>query len=77
MQRYFFHLRQGDVFEEDPEGVLLDSDEAALDEAVGAAREMVAEAVLNNVLIDGRRVEIWVDGRGLITSVPFHSVIRL
>ena len=77
MQRYFFHLRQGDVFEEDPEGVLLDSDEAALDEAVGAAREMVAEAVLNNVLIDGRRFEIWVDGRGLITSVPFHSVIRL
>ncbi|WP_430306322.1 DUF6894 family protein [Rhizobium sp. 0TCS1.26] len=77
MQRYFFHLRQGDVFEEDPEGVLLDSDEAALDEAVGAAREMVAEAVLNNVLIDGRRFEIWVHGRGLITSVPFHSVIRL
>jgi hypothetical protein len=77
MARFYFHVREGEIFEEDPEGSEHPSPEHARLEAEAAAREMVAEAVLREELIDGRTFEITADDGSLVAVVPFRSVIRL
>lgn len=77
MERYFFNIRQGDCFERDPEGSEFPSIDAARREAITAAREMVAEAVLHDEVIDGRTFEVAKDCGTVVATVPFRSVIRL
>ncbi|WP_376778278.1 DUF6894 family protein [Rhizobium laguerreae] len=45
MPKYFFHVRRNDVFEEDVEGIDLASLEQAREEAIAAAREIIAERI--------------------------------
>ncbi|HEV7436201.1 MAG TPA: hypothetical protein VGO22_15195 [Pseudorhizobium sp.] len=77
MPRYYFHIREGDQFEEDPEGSEFSSVEVAREEAIAAAREMVSEAVLRDEVIDGRTFEIATDDGAVVATVPLKSVIRL
>ena len=53
MQRYYFHIRKGDTLEEDIEGAEFPSPYAAREEAIQAAREILAERVLTGQLVDG------------------------
>lgn len=46
MPRYFFHLRNGPVFEEDAVGIEFPSVEAAIFDAEVAAREMMVDKAL-------------------------------
>lgn len=73
--RYFFHFRSED--DEDLEGIELPSLSVARNEAVLAARETVAELVMQNERIDGKRFDI-ADGDGtILVTVAFSDVMNL
>jgi hypothetical protein len=57
MPRFFFHIRDSDSFEIDPEGVEFDSVEDAIVDAKAAAREMMAEMLRTGQPLDGQRFE--------------------
>jgi hypothetical protein len=76
MARYYFHTREGDDYEEDKEGIDLPSIDAVRKEAILAAREMVAELVLQGSVIDGKRFEVTDEGGNLVAEIPFLSVIK-
>ena len=43
MRRYYFHIRKGDVFVHDPEGIEVPETESLEEEAIEAARDRLAE----------------------------------
>lgn len=71
MTHYFFHIHRGDTRIEDFEGEEFADLDAALAEAVEAARELVATAVRTNQPINGDRIEIYDE------SNRYHGVVRL
>ncbi|MBN9267531.1 MAG: hypothetical protein J0I75_23780 [Hyphomicrobium sp.] len=76
MQRYYFHVRDADGLSEDTEGTMLASDERAYSEAAQAAREMLAEKILKDEIVDGAEFEV-VRGDGvLVAKIPLKSVVR-
>ena len=75
--KYYFNVRTNDCFEQDIEGSELPSLEAAHQEAIRAAREILAEKVLAGALIDGQRFEIAAEDGTILLEVPFRSVLRL
>ena len=76
MQRYYFHVRDADSLSEDTEGTMLASDERAYIEAAQAAREMLAEKILKDEIVDGAEFEV-VRGDGvLVAKIPLKSVVR-
>lgn len=76
MPRYFFHVRDPSGFSQDTEGTVLADDERACTEATLAAREMLAEKIMRNEIVDGAVFEV-VRGDGvLIGTIPLKSVIR-
>lgn len=77
MARYFFHLRETGSFSEDLEGAEFESDRQAKAEAVQAAREMLAEKVLEGSVIDGTSFEVTRADGSLVETIPFRSVLRL
>lgn len=75
--RFYFNLRDIDGFERDLEGIDLASLDEAIVEARQAAREMVAEIVLQHEKVDGRSFEI-ANGDGIVLhTVLFKEVIGL
>lgn len=76
MQRYYFHVRDADCLSEDTEGTMLASDERAYIEAAQAAREMLAEKILKDEIVDCAEFEV-VRGDGvLVAKIPLKSVVR-
>lgn len=75
--KFYFHVRDIDGYEEDLEGIDLPSLSIALDEARQAAREMVAELVLQHEKVDGRMFEIANDEGDVVGTVAFRDVIGL
>ena len=73
---YFFHIRQGEDLDLDEEGIDLPSSDAAHDEALLAAREMVAEFIREGEVIDGMTFEITDADGDIIATVPFLSVVN-
>lgn len=76
MPLYFFHIRQGEHLDLDEEGIDLPSSDAAHDEALLAAREMVAEFIREGEVIDGMTFEITDADGDIIATVPFLSVVN-
>lgn len=74
MARYFFHIRDGDTLIEDTEGIDVPDLEAAREEAVEAAREIVAERALEGKASEGQVFEIWSHGQ-MVAAVPFQDGI--
>ena len=77
MPRFYFHVRNHDHYDEDPEGGDFSSVEMARQEAIQAAREMMAEKVAHGELLDGQCFEIADESGKIVSLVPFRSVIRL
>ena len=77
MPRFYFHIRDGEVHEIDPQGVEFDSLEHAVVDARKAAREMLAEKLLADEHIDGQRFEIADETGEVVETVTFKSVLRL
>ncbi len=76
MPRYFFHVRDHDGFSLDTEGTVLADDERACAEATLAAREMLAEKIMRNEIVDGAVFEV-VRGDGVVVrTIPLKSGIR-
>jgi hypothetical protein len=76
MARFYFHIRRGDEFVRDTEGVDFPDVEAARREGLLAAREMLAEMLLNNEIVDGQQFEIADEGGDTVATIPFRSAIR-
>jgi hypothetical protein len=67
MPRFFIHVRHSDTLTEDPEGYELPNFEAARDEALAAAREIMANG-LRSERLDCEHLEIHDEaGQFLIT----------
>jgi hypothetical protein len=77
MPRYYFHTRDGDRLIKDPEGIELPSIKLARDEAIQAAREILAEKVKRGEIIDGQEFEIHDSWGNKLITVPFRSALRL
>jgi hypothetical protein len=75
--RFYFHVRSQDGHDIDEEGIDLPSIDAARDEARKAAREMVAELVLQAESIDGMRFEIADQNGAVLATIAFREVIDL
>ncbi|NKM43105.1 hypothetical protein GFL68_33855 [Rhizobium laguerreae] len=75
MPKYFFHVRRNDVFEEDVEGIDLATPEQAREEAIAAAREILAERICAGRSADGDVFEIMTEDATLVAIVPFSSVL--
>ncbi|KAB1109316.1 hypothetical protein F4V89_27925 [Neorhizobium galegae] len=77
MPRYYFHLRKDGVLEEDPEGTEFATLDAAEEDAVQAVREIVADKVLADDIIEDDRFEIATADGTVLSEVRFKSVLRL
>ena len=72
MSRFFIHVRCGDTLTEDPEGYDLPNVEAARDEALAAAREILADGLKSEGL-SCEQLEIHDDAGQLLTTVPVRD----
>lgn len=77
MPRFYFHIRDGDLLEIDPDGLEFATLEYAVLDARKAAREMLAEKLLANEHVDGQRFEITDETGTIVETVTFRSVLRL
>lgn len=77
MPRFYFHMRSGEDFIEDPEGSDLPDLAAARAEASAAARELMADRIRNGHPADGHEFLIYDEDGKLIDTIPFRSVLRV
>lgn len=77
MPRFYFHIRDGEDLEIDPQGTVFDSLEAAITDARMAAREILAEKLLNDEVIDGQCFEIADENGEVVEKMPFRSAVRM
>jgi hypothetical protein len=76
MPKFYFHIRDGDKWIEDLEGLDLPNADAAKQEALTAAREMLAVRLMAGEVLDGQTLEIW-DRHNLVAAIPFKEVVEL
>ena len=77
MPLYYFHIRSSAGLIRDPEGIELPDLDAALAEAKRSARELLADLLKEDAVLDGQTFEIS-DADGLVLArLPFRSVLRL
>ncbi|HEX2147827.1 MAG TPA: hypothetical protein VHG11_09280 [Pseudorhizobium sp.] len=74
---FYFHIRRGDELRRDLEGTDLPSVEEAHEEAVVAAREMLAQRLLRGEPIDDDQFEITDEAGAVVDTLPFRSVLML
>lgn len=77
MPRFYFHMRSGEDFIEDPEGSELPDLAAARAEAIAAARELMADRIRNGHPADGQEFLIFDEDGKQIDTIPFRSVLRV
>jgi hypothetical protein len=75
MPMYYFHIRGGDKIIEDLEGIDLPNIAAVQEEALQAAREAVADQIVQGNPIDNKRFLV-VDEKGdIVLIMPFTAAI--
>jgi len=77
MPRFFLHIRDGESLIPDEEGSDLPSLDAARQEALQGARDILAEKVRLGEPLDGETIEISDEGGHLLDVVRFRDAIRL
>ncbi|MBB3452707.1 hypothetical protein FHT86_000963 [Rhizobium sp. BK313] len=75
MPKYYFHIRTSDTFLPDDRGFDFPDFEAAKREAMTAAREMIAEMVIDGDPIDGMRFEVTDESGNVVLTLPFRFVL--
>jgi hypothetical protein len=75
MPRYYFHVCGGDKVIEDLEGIDLPNIAAVQEEALQAAREIVAELVIQGDRINERRFLVVDENGDTVLIMPFTSAI--
>ncbi len=76
MQRYFFHIRDGEKKEVDLEGAEFETLGLAIEDARMAAREIMAEKVLAGYEPDGQFFEITDESGVVLAEVSFRSALK-
>ncbi len=76
MPKYFFHVYDTDGYTEDSHGAEFSDDERAHVEAVQAAREMLAEKIINGEVVNGSYFEIARHDGTIVETIPLKSVVR-
>lgn len=77
MPLYYLNIRDGSHLIEDPEGSDHSNLEQARDEAIRSARQILAERVLADEVIDGQVFEITDETGAVKATVPLKSVLKL
>ena len=77
MQRYYFHVRHDETLVRDLEGAEFETLELAREEAVQAAREILAERLIKGDVIDGEIFEITLENGEIVAAIPFRDTVRL
>jgi hypothetical protein len=75
MPTYFFHVRTENAYSKDTLGADFPDDEAAKREAVTAAREMIADMVLNGDSFADMRFEVTDEIGDIVLILPFRFLI--
>jgi hypothetical protein len=76
MPQFYLNVRKGDALLEDPEGVEFVSLEAARDEAIAAAREIMSEQISRGELPERNSgFEIMDHDGHLVLTVPFDEAL--
>lgn len=73
--RYYLHMRSGETFMEDPDGEEFANLDAAKEEAIRSAREIMADRLRVGLPLDGQTFEIHDEDGNLVATVPFKSAI--
>ena len=76
MPRYYFHIRKGDVLVEDPEGTEVSETETLEDEAIEAARDLLADGDLQG--LDRREwvYEVADESGATVLTLPFSEAVE-
>lgn len=77
MPHFFFHIRERDKLTTDPEGEEHQDLEQARAEAVTAAREIMAEKVVQGEIAEGEQFEICDAAGAVLAVIPFEEAIKL
>jgi len=77
MPRYFFHLREGTIETDDPEGLILPDDEAAREQAMEFARDLLAAAVLEGRLALHERILVVDETGRTVLDLAFSQAVRM
>jgi hypothetical protein len=75
MTQFFFHIRDGEMFDEDSMGVDLPNLDAARREATCAAREMMAEQVEEGLPIIGRVMNVCDEDGTMVFQLAFKDLL--
>jgi len=75
MPRYYFHIREGSTFDRDEEGQELPDVEAARQEAISAAREILGERLLHGGSLINRSVEISDETGHVVDEINSRDVL--
>jgi hypothetical protein len=75
MPRYFFHIYERGQALLDSEGSELESIDAAREEAIAAARELMSTDVLSGLAPDGRRFVVTDERDVVVFDLPFEQAI--
>ena len=76
MPRFYFHIRKGDVLVEDPEGTEVSETETLEDEAIEAARDLLADGDLQG--LDRREwvYEVADESGATVLTLPFSEAVE-
>lgn len=75
--RYYFHVRRHLELLRDPEGAEFATLEDACNEALHAAREMLAERLVRGEIIDGEVFEITTESGEVVHRMAFRATMLL
>lgn len=76
MPTYFFHVRDGALLLEDKDGTELADLDAAISEARASAREIAADSLRSDEVIDGRTIEVADVTHAVLATVLIRDVIE-
>ncbi|WP_426127698.1 DUF6894 family protein [Pararhizobium sp. PWRC1-1] len=76
MLRFYFHLRDGEQFEEDIDGIELPDVDSARTEAVVAAREILFEHIALGVPVGGQVFEVCDEEGVMFFNMPLRNILH-
>lgn len=77
MPRFYFHVRDGDIFAEDEEGIIMEDCAAARAQAIRGARDIMAAAVQKGELDLGSFVEVEDENGNCVFLVSFADALQV
>ncbi|WP_276118312.1 DUF6894 family protein [Pararhizobium qamdonense] len=76
MALYYFHLRNGDDYEEDTTGVELPDVDSARTEAIVAAREILSEQIALGIPIGNQVFEVCEEDQFMVFKLAFKDILH-